>query len=42
MAEISTSDHIDLRERGIDRRLAAEMRENFADIVFTGIKKESV
>ena len=41
MAEISTSDHIDLRERGIDERLAAEMREYFADIVFTGIKKES-
>ena len=41
MAEISRSDHIDLRERGTDERLAAKMRENFADIVFTGIKKES-
>ena len=30
MAEISTSVHIDLRERGIDERLAAELRARFA------------
>jgi hypothetical protein len=41
MAGSPNSGHIDLRERGTDERLAAKMRENFADIVFTGIKKES-
>ena len=30
MAEIPTSGHIDLRERGIDERLAAELRARFA------------
>ena len=41
MAEIPPSGCIELRERGISERLAAEMREHFADNVFTGIKKES-
>jgi hypothetical protein len=41
MAEIPPPSCIELRERGISERLAAEMRAHFAAIVFTGIKKES-